>query len=100
LDAEEFIHRFLQHVLPKSFVKVRYYGLFSPVLRKPLAALRQQFQGTTSALPSLPDNLDDNSQVDGPQTELASSPPIPRCPICGHPMLPGSFIPATELSPP
>jgi len=28
LEAEEFIHRFLQHVLPKGFVKVRYYGLF------------------------------------------------------------------------
>jgi len=30
LPAEEFIHRFLQHVLPKAFVKVRYYGFFSP----------------------------------------------------------------------
>ncbi len=27
LSAEAFIHRFLQHVLPKGFVKVRYYGL-------------------------------------------------------------------------
>ena len=33
LGAEEFIHRFLQHVLPKSFVKVRYYGFFAPTLR-------------------------------------------------------------------
>ena len=30
LPAEEFIRRFLQHVLPKGFVKVRYYGFFSP----------------------------------------------------------------------
>jgi hypothetical protein len=29
LKAEEFIRRFLQHVLPKGFVKVRYYGFFS-----------------------------------------------------------------------
>jgi len=100
LDAEDFIHRFLQHVLPKSFVKVRYYGLFSPGLRKPLVALRQQLQKTTPAHASLPDNLDGNSQVDGPQSELASSPHILRCPICGHPMLPSSFIPATGLSPP
>ena len=28
LTAEEFLRRFLQHVLPKGFVKVRYYGLF------------------------------------------------------------------------
>jgi hypothetical protein len=27
LPAEEFIRRFLQHVLPARFVKVRYYGL-------------------------------------------------------------------------
>jgi len=30
LSAEEFIHRFLQHVLPKGFVKVRYFGFFAP----------------------------------------------------------------------
>lgn len=29
LYALEFIRRFLQHVLPKGFIKVRYYGLFS-----------------------------------------------------------------------
>ncbi|MCA1601320.1 MAG: transposase, partial [Acidobacteria bacterium] len=30
LDAQEFIRRFLQHVLPPRFSKVRYYGLLSP----------------------------------------------------------------------
>ena len=29
LDASEFIRRFLLHVLPKGFVKIRYYGLLS-----------------------------------------------------------------------
>lgn len=29
LDAAEFIRRFLLHILPKRFVKVRYYGLLS-----------------------------------------------------------------------
>ncbi len=41
LPAEKFIHRFLQHVLPRSFVKVRYYGLFSPGHRQQLATVRQ-----------------------------------------------------------
>ena len=27
--AQEFIRRFLMHVLPKGFVKIRYYGLLS-----------------------------------------------------------------------
>ncbi len=30
LPGEEFLRRFLQHVLPRGFHKVRYYGLFSP----------------------------------------------------------------------
>jgi hypothetical protein len=42
LAAEEFIHRFLQHVLPKHFVKVRYYGFLSPNQRVQLTRLRQQ----------------------------------------------------------
>jgi hypothetical protein len=33
LAAEEFLRRFLQHVLPKGTHKVRYYGLFSPARR-------------------------------------------------------------------
>ncbi len=44
LSAEAFIHRFLQHVLPKGFVKVRYFGFFAPGCRKRLAALRQQLE--------------------------------------------------------
>jgi hypothetical protein len=40
LSAEAFIQRFLQHVLPKGFVKVRYFGLFSPSRRAILAEVR------------------------------------------------------------
>jgi len=29
LDAVEFIHRFLLHVLPSRFVKIRHFGLFA-----------------------------------------------------------------------
>jgi putative transposase len=42
LPVKAFIQRFLQHVLPKSFVKVRYYGLFSPGYRQRLARLQEQ----------------------------------------------------------
>lgn len=34
LDTDEFIRRFLLHVLPKGFFKVRYYGIFSSRHRK------------------------------------------------------------------
>ncbi len=41
LPAVEFIRRFLQHVLPKRFVRVRYYGFLSPRYRaKKLAQCR------------------------------------------------------------
>jgi hypothetical protein len=33
LPAEEFIRRYLQHVLPKGFHKVRFYGLLAPANR-------------------------------------------------------------------
>lgn len=40
LPAEEFIRRFLQHVLPKRFSKVRYCGFLSPRRRSSLAQIR------------------------------------------------------------
>jgi hypothetical protein len=33
LPVFDFIHRFLQHVLPKGFVIIRYYGFLSPIKR-------------------------------------------------------------------
>jgi hypothetical protein len=41
LAAEEFMRRFLQHVLPKGFVKVRYYGFFGPGKRQLLHQVQQ-----------------------------------------------------------
>jgi len=34
MDAEEFIRRFLSHILPKGFVRVRYYGILAGNTRK------------------------------------------------------------------
>jgi hypothetical protein len=41
VSAEEFIRRFLQHVLPAGVHKVRYYGLLSPSNRKKLRKLQK-----------------------------------------------------------
>jgi hypothetical protein len=73
LAAEEFIRRFLQHVLPKGFVKVRYYGLFSPGHRPRLRQVRQLL-GMPLAPP--PD----------PPAQDTSIPPVLRCPRCGQTM--------------
>jgi hypothetical protein len=41
VSAEEFIRRFLQHVLPAGVHKVRYYGLWSSSNRKKLSKVQQ-----------------------------------------------------------
>ena len=42
LAAEEFIRRFLQHVLPKGLVRIRHYGFLANACRaKQLPRLRQ-----------------------------------------------------------
>jgi len=46
LKAQEFIRRFLQHVLPPRFIKVRYYGLLSPAHRHRLLKARQLLSAT------------------------------------------------------
>lgn len=40
LGADEFLRRFLQHVLPRGFQKVRYYGFASPNARPSLETVR------------------------------------------------------------
>jgi hypothetical protein len=40
LEADEFLRRFLQHVLPRGFQKVRHYGYLSPRARHCLEAVR------------------------------------------------------------
>jgi hypothetical protein len=49
LKAMEFLRRFLQHVLPDGFHKVRYFGLWSPANRKNLKKVQLQLakQGKT-----------------------------------------------------
>lgn len=42
LDAHEFIRRFLQHALPKGFVKVRYYGFMATKKRALLEKIKER----------------------------------------------------------
>ena len=94
LSAEAFIHRFLQHVLPKGFVKVRYYGFFAPGCRKRLATLRQQLE---KAHPN-------SMSADEPESALepAEATPEPklRCPSCGQPLQFQRTIQPTGRCPP
>ena len=73
LTAEEFIRRFLQHVLPNRFIKVRYFGLLSPANRHLLQSARHLLKAATGNLKSAPLKLID------PLAPL-------RCPHCGGPL--------------
>ncbi|MFN8459399.1 MAG: IS91 family transposase [Anaerolineae bacterium] len=77
LPAEEFIRRFLQHILPKGFQKVRYYGFFSPGQRHRLA-LARNLLGFTAVIQTTTQN--ETSILSNP------SPPLILCPSCNRPM--------------
>jgi hypothetical protein len=78
LSAEEFIRRFLQHVLPKGFVKVRYYGLFRVGKRSLLGQARMFLMQTRLGASALPAAIPTPLAPAG-LAEL-------RCPRCGQPM--------------
>jgi hypothetical protein len=82
LPAEQFIHRFLQHVLPRGFVKVRYYGLFGPGSRKRLAHLQAQL-GQPSSSVATPNPLPAPEPVAPPTPREPSEADPARCPVCG-----------------
>ncbi len=79
LPVLEFMRRFLQHVLPKGFKKVRYYGLFSPAKRELLNRVRLLLliqAGSQAAA------TDEPAKQDSPLLPPGSLP----CPTCGRPM--------------
>jgi hypothetical protein len=92
LPALTFMSRFLQHVLPKGFVKVRYYGLFSRRQRLLLAQLRQRLLVATNS-----------TEVQAPTLPSGPAPATPVavcCPVCGQPMQAAVLPPARSRGPP
>ena len=70
LSAEEFLRRFVQHVLPKGFMKIRHYGLLASRQRE--AKLRLSRRKLLAML------------VVPPRTASGIAPAeAPRCPVCG-----------------
>ena len=52
LDAAEFIRRYLLHVLPKGFMRIRHYGLLANrCRRKNLEHIRRALEIAAEALP-------------------------------------------------
>jgi len=89
LPVEAFIARFLQHVLPKSFVKIRYYGFFASGQRVRLAALRQHLASAAGLPPvtASPTNepIPTAFELQSRNVGACSTPPN-CCPVCGGPL--------------
>jgi hypothetical protein len=87
LSAEEFLRRFVQHVLPKGFMKIRHYGLLSSRHRE--ARLRQ---ARRLLLPRL--------ALTGSSSEgIKPAEPV-RCPACGSVRRArGELLPRSGASP-
>ena len=77
LPAQAFIRRFLQHVLPKGFIKVRYYGFLSPTCRNVLTHIRHLL--STSACHLLPPPDEPNQP---PRQPPPATPPARQCTTC------------------
>jgi hypothetical protein len=76
VTAEEFLRRFLQHVLPKGFRKVRHYGFLAARRRSAFELVRWL---VTLAM-NLPFILYSTADTDLPDVTTQSS---ARCPHCG-----------------
>lgn len=77
LDAGEFIRRFLIHVLPKGFHRIRHYGLLASNVRAGNLAAMRALIALSSLLP----------QVDAAPKPDTVGEPAERCPKCGSRML-------------
>lgn len=89
LSTDEFIRRFLIHVLPKGFHRIRHYGLLAnPVRRDNLTRLRQVLPAALNA-PCEPD-------VETP----ATSSPTFVCRTCGTPLQIVEILSPKMRSPP
>jgi hypothetical protein len=78
LPAVEFIRRFLQHVLPDRFVRIRHYGFLSNSVRREKLVLVRRLLGSRALFPDAPPTP---GECLPPETE--SDPPGPLCPMCG-----------------
>jgi len=81
LEPQEFMRRFLLHVLPGGFHRIRHYGLLANGCRRhDLARVRQLLAPSPSTTSAAGDDAQAN-------TEPSTAPPTFVCRHCGRPML-------------
>jgi hypothetical protein len=77
LSAMEFIRRFLMHVIPAGFKRIRYYGFLANTHREEQLRKIRELLGAQAPIRSEADE-------EGLSTDPSSSPHDNRCPHCQH----------------
>jgi Putative transposase len=79
LDAAEFIRRFLLHVLPSGFHRIRHYGMFAGTVRARNVERARQLLAVSEVSPQSA-HTEADSETETPL-------PARRCPCCGGRMI-------------
>jgi len=75
LSVDEFLRRFLLHLLPRRFVRIRHFGFLAGRCRATLLPLCKRMLPTTTPHPS-----------GAPRRTTCGPPPLWVCPLCGGSM--------------
>jgi hypothetical protein len=97
MDAVEFLRRFLQHALPKRFMRIRHFGFLCNRLRTPNLALCRKILGVDQ------ERCEDNDpQAGETETSDPASCGTSRCPLCkvGRMVILESWPRAQRMAPP
>jgi hypothetical protein len=87
VEAHEFIRRFLLHVLPDGFMRVRHFGFLANRAKKQALAQCRKLLGVNPALPEIPKKLAHDLLLELTGIDLS------RCPRCQK----GTMIVVAEL---
>ena len=99
LSGVEFLRRFLLHLLPKGFVRIRYFGFLANRSRKAKLAHIRGLLGAPDLVIEVPAAPEQDSDAE-PTTQVIGQGRL--CPSCGvgHLQWAGQLTPATSRSPP
>ena len=85
LPAMKCMQRFLQHVLPKGFQKIRYFGFLHPSAKKRFSTMTQQLQKNASETINTSTSKQNTTlEKTAPNRHTPKEPGL--CPNCGEPL--------------
>ena len=87
LDAQEFIRRFLLHVIPEGFMRIRHFGFLANRAKKQNLSRCRELLGLNPALPEIPDRSTQDLLLELTGIDIS------RCPNCKK----GTMVIVAEL---